>query len=88
MEPQLSISKQIIPIPVVPPTVTPQPEPAGGVALTNVTPTVTTTSITTTTTPGSTPSLPPQPQFAFDDINVTSLAGLAPHIVINDQVNF
>ncbi|XP_060561916.1 CCR4-NOT transcription complex subunit 1-like [Ruditapes philippinarum] len=84
-EPQLSINKQIIPLPVVQPTVTPQPE-TGGVALTNVTPTVTTTSITTTTTPGSTPSLPPQPQFAFDDINVTSLAGLAPHIVINDQI--
>ncbi|KAL4234231.1 CCR4-NOT transcription complex subunit 1 [Mactra antiquata] len=83
IEPQLSINKQLIPPPVEPVS-TPQPEPAG-ITLTNVTPTVT-QSITATTTPGSTPSLPPQPQFAFDDINVTTLAGLAPHIVINDQI--
>ena len=71
-------------VPAHPTMGTPQPE--NPVALSAVTPTVTTTTSTTTTTPGSTPSLPPQPQFAFDDINTTSLAGLAPHITINEQV--
>ena len=83
LEPQLSMSSKPA-IPSHPAMSTPQPENA--VALSAVTPTVTTTTSTTTTTPGSTPSLPPQPQFAFDDIITTSLAGLAPHISINEQV--
>nr|XP_006813651.1 PREDICTED: CCR4-NOT transcription complex subunit 1-like [Saccoglossus kowalevskii] len=41
----------------------------------------TTTSTTTTATP-----VPPQPQFSFHDLNVSSLAGLAPHIAINNQI--
>jgi len=66
---------------------TPQPPPeTAPPVLTAVTPTVTTATVTSSTTPGSTPSLPPQPQFAYDDINVISLAGLAPFIVVNDQI--
>lgn len=87
LEPQLSVNKQIPLAPMPPQVGTPQPEvrpPVPGI--TTATPTVTSASITGTSTPGSTPSLPPQPQFAFDDINVTSLAGLTPHIVINDQI--
>ncbi|XP_052816540.1 CCR4-NOT transcription complex subunit 1-like isoform X2 [Mya arenaria] len=90
LEIQLSINKPLVSQVSAPPPQTistPQPpEPPVVPTLTNVTPTVTTTSITASTTPSSTPSLPPQPQFAFDDIIVTSLAGLATHIVINEQL--
>ncbi|KAJ8302562.1 hypothetical protein KUTeg_018958 [Tegillarca granosa] len=65
-------------------TMTPQPEPAVPV-LTATTPTVTTTTITTPTST-TTPNMPPQPQFAFDDIVTSSLSGISSHIIINDQV--
>ena len=84
LDPQLSIVKQALP-PPHPNVGTPQPETTA-VPISTETPTVTATSIASTTTPGSTPNLPPQPQFAYDDINVTSLAGLTTHIVVNDQV--
>ncbi|XP_070574645.1 LOW QUALITY PROTEIN: CCR4-NOT transcription complex subunit 1-like [Ptychodera flava] len=41
---------------------------------------------TTTTTTTASPPAPPQPQFSFHDLNVTSLAGLAPHIAVNNQI--
>ncbi|ESO94093.1 hypothetical protein LOTGIDRAFT_239532 [Lottia gigantea] len=44
----------------------------------------------TTPTPqpfgATTPSLPPQPQYSFSEINTHSLSGLAQHIIINDQI--
>ncbi|XP_043935455.1 CCR4-NOT transcription complex subunit 1 [Protopterus annectens] len=42
---------------------------------------VTPASTTTCTTSG-----PPQPQFSYHDINVYSLAGLAPHVTINTTI--
>lgn len=33
------------------------------------------------------PAPPPQPRFHFDDINITSIAGLTQHIQINPQVH-
>lgn len=35
---------------------------------------------------GQPPVAPPPPQYAYQEINVASLAGLAPHIQINGQV--
>ncbi|KAK2085164.1 CCR4-NOT transcription complex subunit 1 [Saguinus oedipus] len=51
-------------------------------------PTITTT--TTSTTPATnttcTATVPPQPQYSYHDINVYSLAGLAPHITLNPTI--
>ncbi|XP_048577201.1 CCR4-NOT transcription complex subunit 1 isoform X2 [Nematostella vectensis] len=44
-----------------------------------------TTSTSTATQPGLT-ATPPPPQYAYQEINVTSLAGLAPHIQVNQQI--
>ncbi|KAK6167378.1 hypothetical protein SNE40_021420 [Patella caerulea] len=41
---------------------------------------------TTTTISATTPSLPPQPQYSFNEINTHSLSGLAQHIIISDQI--
>ena len=37
---------------------------------------------------GQPPVAPPPPQYAYQEINVASLAGLAPHIQINGQVGY
>ncbi|KAL3860717.1 hypothetical protein ACJMK2_010802 [Sinanodonta woodiana] len=86
LEPQLSMPKVA--------STPPQPEPQlnltqtsmNQVTFASVIPPTPMVSINSNNTPGTTPSLPPQPQFAFEDINTTSLAGLAPHITINDQI--
>ncbi len=52
-----------------------------------VTATVTMPTTTTTTTATSVVT-PPQPQFAYADINVMSLAGLNQHITAPDTVRF
>lgn len=48
------------------------------------------TGTTTTNTPagqqGQQAAVPPPPQFSYQEINVASLAGLAPHIQVNAQV--
>ncbi|KAM5263729.1 CCR4-NOT transcription complex subunit 1 isoform 4-T4 [Ctenodactylus gundi] len=48
------------------------------------------TSSTTSTTPATsttcTATVPPQPQYSYHDINVYSLAGLAPHITLNPTI--
>ncbi|XP_058530468.1 CCR4-NOT transcription complex subunit 1 isoform X7 [Ochotona princeps] len=48
------------------------------------------TSTTTSTTPATsttcTATVPPQPQYSYHDINVYSLAGLAPHITLNPTI--
>ncbi|GAB1293520.1 CCR4-NOT transcription complex subunit 1 [Apodemus speciosus] len=45
--------------------------------------TTTTTSTTPATSTTCTATVPPQPQYSYHDINVYSLAGLAPHITLN-----
>ena len=67
---------------------TPQPEEPLQINMptpttTNLGSTVTTSSTVTTATPAI---QTPQPRFSYQDINVMSLAGLAAHIVINEQV--
>uniref|UniRef100_A0A8C0KU41 CCR4-NOT transcription complex subunit 1 n=1 Tax=Canis lupus dingo TaxID=286419 RepID=A0A8C0KU41_CANLU len=53
-------------------------------------PPITTTSKSTSTTPATsttcTATVPPQPQYSYHDINVYSLAGLAPHITLNPTI--
>lgn len=48
------------------------------------------TTATTSTTPATsttcTATVPPQPQYSYHDINVYSLAGLAPHITLNPTI--
>ncbi|XP_013418035.1 CCR4-NOT transcription complex subunit 1 [Lingula anatina] len=39
-----------------------------------------------TSTPAAAMMTPPQPQFAFGDVNVSSLTGLAAHVSINEQL--
>ena len=50
------------------------------------------TGTTTTNTPagqqGQQAAVPPPPQFSYQEINVASLAGLAPHIQVNAQVRW
>lgn len=41
---------------------------------------------TTSAQQGQPPVAPPPPQYSYQEINVASLAGLAPHIQINAQV--
>ena len=70
---------------------TPQPEESVVPILSMTVPPAVVSSATTLTTPTSvasstTPSLPPQPQYNFHDINASSFTGLAQHIIINDQV--
>ena len=47
----------------------------------------TTTATTAGTQPSQTAATPPPPQYAYHEINVSGLSGLAPHIQINPQVN-
>ncbi|XP_007520139.1 CCR4-NOT transcription complex subunit 1 isoform X7 [Erinaceus europaeus] len=51
-------------------------------------PPITTTSTSTTpaTSTTCTATVPPQPQYSYHDINVYSLAGLAPHITLNPTI--
>nr|XP_008975604.2 CCR4-NOT transcription complex subunit 1 isoform X6 [Pan paniscus]XP_054955143.1 CCR4-NOT transcription complex subunit 1 isoform X6 [Pan paniscus] len=46
----------------------------------------TTTSTTPATNTTCTATVPPQPQYSYHDINVYSLAGLAPHITLNPTI--
>lgn len=54
-----------------------------------------TATVSTSSTPtptgsaqqGQPPVAPPPPQYSYQEINVASLAGLAPHIQINGQVS-
>ncbi|XP_012503320.1 PREDICTED: CCR4-NOT transcription complex subunit 1 isoform X4 [Propithecus coquereli] len=48
--------------------------------------TTTTTSTTPATSTTCTATVPPQPQYSYHDINVYSLAGLAPHITLNPTI--
>nr|XP_011756298.1 CCR4-NOT transcription complex subunit 1 isoform X4 [Macaca nemestrina] len=48
--------------------------------------TTTTTSTTPATNTTCTATVPPQPQYSYHDINVYSLAGLAPHITLNPTI--
>ncbi|XP_057349534.1 CCR4-NOT transcription complex subunit 1 isoform X10 [Manis pentadactyla] len=48
--------------------------------------TATTTSTTPATSTTCTATVPPQPQYSYHDINVYSLAGLAPHITLNPTI--
>ncbi|KAM8774951.1 CCR4-NOT transcription complex subunit 1 isoform 5-T6 [Rhynchonycteris naso] len=48
--------------------------------------TTTTTSTTPATSTACTATVPPQPQYSYHDINVYSLAGLAPHITLNPTI--
>ncbi|XP_006878786.1 PREDICTED: CCR4-NOT transcription complex subunit 1 isoform X2 [Elephantulus edwardii] len=48
--------------------------------------TTTTTSTTPATSTSCTATVPPQPQYSYHDINVYSLAGLAPHITLNPTI--
>ncbi|XP_028626202.1 CCR4-NOT transcription complex subunit 1 isoform X7 [Arvicanthis niloticus] len=48
--------------------------------------TTTTTSTTPSTSTTCTATVPPQPQYSYHDINVYSLAGLAPHITLNPTI--
>ncbi|XP_042637697.1 CCR4-NOT transcription complex subunit 1 [Orycteropus afer afer] len=48
--------------------------------------TTTTTSTTPATSTTCTTTVPPQPQYSYHDINVYSLAGLAPHITLNPTI--
>lgn len=41
---------------------------------------------TTSAQQGQPPVAPPPPQYSYQEINVASLAGLAPHIQVNSQV--
>lgn len=50
-------------------------------------PAITTTSTTLATSTTCTATVPPQPQYSYHDINVYSLAGLAPHITLNPTVS-
>lgn len=45
------------------------------------------TSTTPATSTTCTATVPPQPQYSYHDINVYSLAGLAPHITLNPTVS-
>ncbi|XP_037672117.1 CCR4-NOT transcription complex subunit 1 isoform X7 [Choloepus didactylus] len=48
--------------------------------------TTTTTATTPATSTTCTATVPPQPQYSYHDINVYSLAGLAPHITLNPTI--
>ncbi|KAK7804455.1 hypothetical protein U0070_022073 [Myodes glareolus] len=48
--------------------------------------TTTTTCTTPATSTTCTATVPPQPQYSYHDINVYSLAGLAPHITLNPTI--
>ncbi|XP_070307319.1 CCR4-NOT transcription complex subunit 1 isoform X11 [Odocoileus virginianus] len=48
--------------------------------------TTTTTSTTPATSTTCAATVPPQPQYSYHDINVYSLAGLAPHITLNPTI--
>ena len=45
-----------------------------------------TPTTTTSAQQGQPPVAPPPPQYSYQEINVASLAGLAPHIQVNAQV--
>lgn len=77
LEPQLSGASKIL---------SPQPDldPVVSVSTPPAVP-VTVGGSASTSTPSV--SLPPQPQFAFNDIVTSSLSGLAPHIIVSDHVS-
>uniref|UniRef100_T1ISW7 CCR4-NOT transcription complex subunit 1 n=1 Tax=Strigamia maritima TaxID=126957 RepID=T1ISW7_STRMM len=69
-----------------------EPIQSGSSSVTVSTPTsslATTMTAATTTTTTTVPILagPPDPRFSYGDINIANLQGLAPHIIINNQIN-
>ena len=69
---------------------TPQPEEPLQINMPTPTcpPTTTQPATVPTPTPPASVMAPPQPQFAYQEINTLSMAGLTPHIQINETVGW